>query len=195
MHITRNRSARTISPDRSKYLRDILAKYGMTDCKPSSFRIDPGFMSGLAYMASPPLTGVAKQVYPSLLGSLLYATSCTRPDVTTALSILGSAHANPTEAHMLTLKKFLQYLHGTIDMRLTLGEARTTVSNLHALPTRTGQTTMTFASRVRVISLPSDADPSATSLNNILVWPNPLVKLSITLRLTSTRRDSTSTNL
>jgi hypothetical protein len=31
MHITRDRSARTISMDESKYLRDILAKYGMTD--------------------------------------------------------------------------------------------------------------------------------------------------------------------
>jgi hypothetical protein len=30
MHITRNRPAHTISRDQSKYLRDILAKYGMT---------------------------------------------------------------------------------------------------------------------------------------------------------------------
>jgi hypothetical protein len=70
MHITRNRSARTISLDQSKYLRDILAKYGMTDAKPSSLPLDPGFLAGLAHMTSPPLTGVAKDVYPSLLGSL-----------------------------------------------------------------------------------------------------------------------------
>jgi hypothetical protein len=31
MPITRNRSARTISLDQSKYLRDILARYGMHD--------------------------------------------------------------------------------------------------------------------------------------------------------------------
>jgi hypothetical protein len=31
MHITRDRSARTISLDQSKYLRDILAKYGMRE--------------------------------------------------------------------------------------------------------------------------------------------------------------------
>jgi hypothetical protein len=69
MHITRNRSARNISHDQSKYLRDILAKYGMTDAKPSSHPMDPGFLAGLAHMTSPPLTGVAKDVYPSLLGS------------------------------------------------------------------------------------------------------------------------------
>jgi hypothetical protein len=53
--------------------------------------MDPGFLSGLAHMASPPLTGVAKDVYPNLLGSLQYAAVSTRRDVTTALSIFGSA--------------------------------------------------------------------------------------------------------
>jgi hypothetical protein len=72
-------------------------------------------------MTSPPLTGVAKDVYPSLMGSLQYAAVCTRPDISTALSILGSAQASPTDAHMQALKKVLRYLHGIIDMRMTLG--------------------------------------------------------------------------
>jgi hypothetical protein len=70
MHIIRNWSARTISLDQSKYMRDVLAKYIMTDAKPSSLPMDPGFLAGLAHMTSPPLTGVAKDVYPSLMGSL-----------------------------------------------------------------------------------------------------------------------------
>jgi hypothetical protein len=105
VHITRDRSARTISLDQSKYLRDILAKYGMTDSKPLSLRMDPGFFAGLAHMTSPPLTGVAKDVYPSLMGSLQYAAVCTRPDVSTALNILGSAQASPMDAHMQALKR------------------------------------------------------------------------------------------
>jgi hypothetical protein len=72
-------------------------------------------------MTSPPLTGVAKDVYPNLLGSLQYAAVCKRPDVSTALSILGSAQASLTDAHVQALKKVLRYLHGTIDMRITLG--------------------------------------------------------------------------
>jgi hypothetical protein len=107
MHITRDRSARTISLDQSKYMRDILAKYGMTDSKPPSPPMDPGFLAGLAHMTSPPLTGVAKDVYPSLLGSLQYAAVYTRPDVSTALIILGSAQASPTDAHLQGLKKVL----------------------------------------------------------------------------------------
>jgi hypothetical protein len=64
---------------------------------------------------------VAKDVYPSLLGNLMYAAVCTRRDVSTALSILGSAQASSTDAHMKALKNVLRYLHGTIDMRLTFG--------------------------------------------------------------------------
>jgi hypothetical protein len=73
--------------DQSKYLRDIMAKHGMTGCKPSSLPMDPGFVSGLARMDSPPLTGVAKDVYPNLLGSLQYAAVYTHPDVSTALIV------------------------------------------------------------------------------------------------------------
>jgi hypothetical protein len=115
MHITRNRSAMTISLDQSKYMRDVLAKYNMTDAKPSSLPMDPGFLAGLAHMTSPPLAGVDKDVYPSLMGSLYYAAVCTRPDVSTALSILGSsAQASPTDKHILALKKVLRYLRGTM---------------------------------------------------------------------------------
>jgi hypothetical protein len=57
MHITRDRSAHTISLDESKYMRDILAKYGMTDKRPSTLSMDPGFLAGLAHMNSPPLPG------------------------------------------------------------------------------------------------------------------------------------------
>jgi hypothetical protein len=88
MHITRDLAARTISVDQSKYMRDILAKFGMADSKPSSLPMDFGFLAGLAHMASPPLAGVAKDVYPNLLGSLQYVTVCKRPDVSTGLSIL-----------------------------------------------------------------------------------------------------------
>jgi hypothetical protein len=42
INITRYMSARTISLDRSKCLRDIIDKHGMTDCKPTPLPMDPG---------------------------------------------------------------------------------------------------------------------------------------------------------
>jgi hypothetical protein len=120
MHITRDISPRTISLDRSKHLRDILEKHGMTDCKPSPLCMDPGFVSGLARMDSPLLSCVAKDIYPSLLGSFQYAAVCTRPYVSTTLSILGSAQAHPTEVRLQALTKVVRYLKGTIPLRLAL---------------------------------------------------------------------------
>jgi hypothetical protein len=110
--------------DQSKYVRDILVKHNMFDCKPSSLPMEPGFLSGLAHIDSPLLTGAAKDAYPSLMGSLQYVVVCTRPDVYTTLSILGFAHANPTKAHLQALKKVVRYLKGTMELRLTLGSYR-----------------------------------------------------------------------
>jgi hypothetical protein len=52
--------------------------------------------------------------------SFQYAVVCTRLDVSKALSILGSAQASSTEAHLKALKEVLLYLSGTLDLRLTL---------------------------------------------------------------------------
>jgi len=93
----------------------------MVDCKPSCLPMDPGFLAALSKQTAVPLTGADRDVYPSLLGSLQYAAVCTRPDISTALSILGSAQANPTVAHMQALKKVLRYLKGSPAMSLTLG--------------------------------------------------------------------------
>jgi hypothetical protein len=85
----------------------------MTYCKPSSLPMEPCFLSCLAHMISPILIGVAKDVYPSLMGNMEYAVVCTRPDVSTAFSILGCAQSNPTEAHIHALKT----VYGTLTSR------------------------------------------------------------------------------
>jgi hypothetical protein len=135
-HITRDRSARTISMDQSKYLRDIIDKHGIADCKPSPLPMDPGFVSGLARIGSPPLTCVVKDIYPNLLSSLQYAAVCMHPYVSTALSILDSAHTHFVEVHLLALKKVVRYLKGTLQLRLTLRRGNRPKPQTHALRRR-----------------------------------------------------------
>jgi hypothetical protein len=55
------------------------------------------------------------------MGSMQYAVVCTRPDISTALRILGSAKATPSVAHMQAMKKVLRYLKGSHNMCLILG--------------------------------------------------------------------------
>jgi hypothetical protein len=118
MHITRDRAARTISLDQGKYVRELLEKHDMVDCKPSCLPMDPCFLAAISKPTHVPLTGTDREI---LLDSLQYAAVCTRPDISNALSILGSAQANPTVAHMQALKKVLRYLKGSPSMSLTLG--------------------------------------------------------------------------
>jgi hypothetical protein len=119
--------------DQSKYVTEIAVnKHSKTDCIPSSLPSQTGFMSCLAHMDLLFFSGMAKNVYPSLLGSFLYAVVCTRPDVSTTLSILGFAQAHPTEAHHLhALEKAVHYLRILSTCAWHWGGGvRTTTSNL-----------------------------------------------------------------
>ena len=50
------------------------------------------------------------------MGSLLYATVATRPDISQALGVLSRFNAGLTEAHLTATKRILRYLKGTIDL-------------------------------------------------------------------------------
>jgi hypothetical protein len=120
MHITRDRLARTISLDKGKYMRELLDKHDTSDCNPSCLPMDPSFLAAMSKWTPVPLKWKELKIYPNLLGSLQFAAACTRPDISIAVNILGSAQANPTDAQMQAMKKVLRYLKGTPIMSLTL---------------------------------------------------------------------------
>ena len=57
--------------------------------------------------------------YASLVGSLMYAQTCTRPDISFAVGMLGRYQSNPRLFHWRAVKKVLRYLQGTEDHMLT----------------------------------------------------------------------------
>ncbi|XP_075088124.1 secreted RxLR effector protein 161-like [Nicotiana tabacum] len=57
--------------------------------------------------------------YVSLVGSLMYAQVCTRPDIAFAVGMLGRYQSNPGLDHWKAGKKVLRYLQGTKDFKLT----------------------------------------------------------------------------
>lgn len=65
---------------------------------------------------------VSKQVdsslYQSMVGSLLYAATATRPDISHAVGVVSKFNANPSEAHMTAVKRIMRYLKGTADLAL-----------------------------------------------------------------------------
>nr|GEX48039.1 hypothetical protein [Tanacetum cinerariifolium] len=56
-----------------------------------------------------------------LIGSILYAMRCTRPDVAFAQNMTSRFQQNPSEAHWTAVKNILKYLRNTKDMFLVYG--------------------------------------------------------------------------
>ncbi|XP_056177366.1 secreted RxLR effector protein 161-like [Syzygium oleosum] len=57
--------------------------------------------------------------YASVVGSLMYAQNCTRPDISFAVGMLGRYQSNPGLDHWKAAKKVLRYLQGTKNHMLT----------------------------------------------------------------------------
>jgi len=57
--------------------------------------------------------------YASVVGSLMYAQTCTRPDISFAVGMLGRYQSNPGLEHWKAAKKVLRYLQGTKNHMLT----------------------------------------------------------------------------
>ena len=56
--------------------------------------------------------------YSSVVGSLMYLQTCTRPDISFAVGMLGRYQSNPGIDHWKAAKKVLRYLQGTKDYML-----------------------------------------------------------------------------
>ena len=57
--------------------------------------------------------------YASVIGSMMYAQVCTRPDLAFVTGMLGRYQSNPGLDHQKAAKKALHYLQGTKGLMLT----------------------------------------------------------------------------
>lgn len=57
-------------------------------------------------------------LYASVVGSLIYASTCTRLDINFDVGMLGRYQSNPRKDHWKGAKKFIPYLQGTKDFML-----------------------------------------------------------------------------
>ena len=91
------------------YTSRILDKYQMKDAKPVSTPVDISSKMNID-SDSPP---VDELLYQSAVGSLLYLSSWTRPDIAFAVNTVAKYNSNPTMEHWKAVKRILRYLKGT----------------------------------------------------------------------------------
>ena len=78
----------------TKYLKQILKKYGMEDCNP----VCTPMVIGCNLSQNDDFPSINKPKYRYMIGSFLCLT-CTRPDIMHAVGIFGRFQANPKETH------------------------------------------------------------------------------------------------
>lgn len=92
-----------------KYASEILAKAGMSDCKPYASPMATKVVNSV--VDDPPFS--QPSLYKSLVGALQYLT-ITRPDLSFTVNHLCQFLQNPLHSHFSVVKRLLRYLKGTL---------------------------------------------------------------------------------
>jgi hypothetical protein len=121
MRITRDREARTLLLQQDQQVADLLQLYGMHECTPASTPLPAGLNLSKLPNDPLPLVGERLTAYQALVGSLIYLSGNTRPDLAFAAGALARGLHGPTERHWTAALHVLRYLQGTRSMGLLLG--------------------------------------------------------------------------
>ena len=107
----------TYSICQRNYIKKVLDRFGLSWAKGSSFPMDPGYAKAEKGENLPD-----NHEYRQIIGSLLYLSINSRPDISAATSILSRKVSCPNTLDMNEAKRTLKYLRTTIDYKLKLGD-------------------------------------------------------------------------
>ncbi|GKC28563.1 retrotransposon protein, putative, ty1-copia subclass [Tanacetum coccineum] len=121
--IYRDRSRRLIGLCQSAYIEKILKRYFMENSKRGTIPMQEKLKLSKSQGASTPAEKQRMQnvAYASVVGSIMYAVRCTRPDVAFAQNITSRFQQNICELQWTTVKNIMKYLRNTKDMFLVYG--------------------------------------------------------------------------
>jgi Reverse transcriptase (RNA-dependent DNA polymerase) len=121
--ITRNCAKCTISLSQTTYIESILKRFTLSNAKPYATPIMPGVIYSRGNSPSAPIKAdrMRKVPYREAIGSLMYASVTTQPNITYAVLTLSQFLDNPGNAHWEAVKRIFRYLSGTRSLELTFG--------------------------------------------------------------------------
>ncbi|RVW23885.1 Retrovirus-related Pol polyprotein from transposon TNT 1-94 [Vitis vinifera] len=121
IEIFKDRSRGVLGLSQKGYIDRVLERFNMQSCSSGIAPILKG--DKLSKMQCPRNNMEREQMkkipYASAVGSLMYAQTCTRPDISFAVSMLGRYQSDPGFEHWKAAKKVMRYLQGTKDYMLT----------------------------------------------------------------------------
>jgi len=99
----------------SVYVGKVLERFGMQEAKSVATPVDT---STKLVKATEDDEVFDRAVYQSAVGSLLYLSTSTRPDIAFAVGNVARFSANPTKRHWTGVKRIMRYLKGTSELGL-----------------------------------------------------------------------------
>src|SRR5216683_2606408 len=116
----------TISLSQTAYINTMLGHFTLSDMKPFCSPMVLGIIYSKDNSPSSPqeATHMEKAPYREAIGSLMYASVATRPDISFAVAALSQFLDNLGEVHWEAVKRVMHYLSGTKDFALTYGDER-----------------------------------------------------------------------
>jgi hypothetical protein len=116
--ITRDRGSKSITLSQELMTTELIDKYGMVEGKTRGIPLSPGIR--LSKEEGDPLDTETFK-YSQLIGSMMYLSVCTRPDISFTVGALARFMACPTTSHWQAAKGLLRYLASTKDYAITYG--------------------------------------------------------------------------
>ena len=96
VEISRDRSSRRLWLSQSKYVKSVLERFNMVDCRLMCFPISMGTKLSIDYYPKSPseMEDRSRVPYASAVGSLMYVMVYTRPNITQVVEVLSQFMAN-----------------------------------------------------------------------------------------------------
>jgi histone deacetylase 1/2 len=116
MSVERDRVKGTLKLHQGPYVRDMMQRFKMADCKPVDYPSPAAPASHTGDLCS----SEDSHTYRMIVGSLIFLSRLTRPDINEAITRLCRYMHAPTKGHLKDVLYVLKYLRGTMDFGITL---------------------------------------------------------------------------
>ena len=119
MEIKRNCADRKLWLNQRKYIGTILHMFNMQECKPVKVSIPVGVRLSTEQCPKTQEEEEEEDMshvpYASVVGSLMYAMVCTRPNIAHVVGVLSRYMSKLGKEHWTVVKRVFRYLRGTTD--------------------------------------------------------------------------------
>lgn len=114
LNIQRDRNRGVMIIEQKAYVKSVLERFGMLNCKPSLIPMEPHLKLEKGQDAKQ----FTNKPYRELIGCLMYLMVTSRPDICAAVNYFAGFQCCATDEHWVHLKRVLRYLRGTLDYQL-----------------------------------------------------------------------------